>query len=284
MNIRNTLQQAAQALHTVNVASARLDVELLLAHVLQTDRVGLYGRLSQQLNAQQQQQFTQLLQRRLAHEPMAYLLGHREFYGIDIAVTPAVLAPRPETELLVEQALQHLPQNRPSVVIDVCTGSGCIAISIALHRPQATVWAIDMSQEALQVAQHNARAHGLQDRLRCVHGDLLQPCQHMRHVDCIVANPPYIRRQEFAQLPDDVRLYEPEQALVGECADGLGHHRRILSQAGLLLRPGGCVLLEISPYQQQASCLQGNQLHNLQILQDSSGFSRLLIFVKKRGD
>lgn len=262
--------------------SPRLDVELLLAHVLKVDRVGLYGCLSHVLNPQQKKLFTQLFQRRLAYEPMAYLLGHKEFYGIHFVVTPHVLVPRPETELLVDQALQTLPQQKSAVVIDVCTGSGCVGISIALHRPHVTVWAVDTSQEALQVAQHNARLHGVQDRMRFVCGDLLEPCRHMRQVDCIVANPPYVCAEEFDQLPDDVRLHEPKQALIGECMDGLGHHRRILSQAAVLLCDGAGVFLEISPLQQQKACrLQGDRLHNLQVLKDNNGFSRLLTFVKK---
>ena len=275
-----TLQEAVLSLRQVGIASARLDAELLLSHVLGCDRAALYARDATPLSDECSERFAMLLRRRTTHEPLAYLVGHKEFYGHGFVVNSHVLIPRPETELLVEQALRVLPEDALSTVIDVGTGSGCVGISIALARPHARVWATDLSKEALQVAKRNAANWGVSARMEFVQGDLLEPLMHAglsQQVDCLVSNPPYIQAEELAHLEPDVRLHEPRSALVGEGADGLGHHRRIVRQAPSLLKRGGLVLLEISPMQAQAALrLTESSLWSPRLINDLADHARVL--------
>jgi release factor glutamine methyltransferase len=161
-----------------------------------------------------------------------------EFYGLEFTVTPDVLIPRPETETLVEQALAR----RPRTVVDVGTGSGCVAVALAVHLPHAWVWATDLSRAALRVAATNARRHGVADRILFIQADLLLPLRGP--VDLVVSNPPYVAEEEWPALPPSVREYEPRQALDGG-PGGLQVIRRLLEDAPRLLRPGGTLLVEI---------------------------------------
>ncbi|MEM7495983.1 MAG: HemK/PrmC family methyltransferase, partial [Myxococcota bacterium] len=172
------LQDAVLALRQAGIPSPRLDAELLLAHVLRQHRAELYARADIPLSDGCSKHFAMLARRRVAGEPLAYLVGYKEFYGHRFVVNPHVLVPRPETELLVEQALRVLPQDAPGTVIDVCAGSGCVGISIALARPLARVWATDLSEEALKVARRNAANLGVSARIEFVQGDLLEPLTH----------------------------------------------------------------------------------------------------------
>jgi release factor glutamine methyltransferase len=262
-----TIAQAlAWATHDLRATSEtpRLDAELLLAHVLGWGRARLLaeGRLS--LTEAQAVAFRDLVVRRAALEPVAYLIGHKEFYGIDFMIDRRALMPRPETELLVELALgfarrrtkDERPKEtvrvslvlRPSsfVVADVGTGSGAIAIALALHLPAAQIDAIDISPDALALAQQNVERHGLAGRVRLLQGDLLDPLDEP--VDLIVANLPYTI---LAEIDEGVRRYEPHQALDGG-TDGLALYGRLLNQAPAYLRLGGMVLLEIGATQAAA--------------------------------
>lgn len=275
-----TLQDAILSLRQAGISSPRLDAELLLAHVSGQHRAALVACPDAPLPREHAERFAELVQRRAAREPLAYLVGHKEFYGHRFAVDSRVLVPRPETELLVEQALRALPHEAPSTVVDVCTGSGCVGISIALARPRARVWATDLSEKALRVARRNAADLGVSARVEFVRGDLLEPLTHAgqpEQADCIVANPPYVRPEEYTGLEPDVQLHEPALALVGGGEDGLGHHRRIVREAGFLLKPGGLVLLEISPMQAQAALtLTGAGLSPPRVLKDLAGHARVL--------
>jgi len=264
-----TIAQAlAWATHDLRATSEtpRLDAELLLGHVLGWGRARLLaeGRLG--LTEAQATVFRDLVMRRAALEPVAYLIGHKEFYGIDFTIDQRVLMPRPETELLVELALGFARQRtnderrnldsaglrrssfvvRPLSIADIGTGSGAIAVALALHMPEARIDAIDISPDALALARQNVDRHGLAERVRLLQGDLLDPLA--TSVDLIVSNPPYTILVEIDQ---GVRRYEPHQALDGG-ADGLELYRRLLNQAPAKLRPGGAVLLEIGATQAAA--------------------------------
>lgn len=195
MTLKQALRRARDILVESNIDDAPLEGELLLRHTLKIDRVQLYLELDKELTPQQEQTFRGLLERRLNGEPSAYITGRREFYGLDFNVSPAVLIPRPESELLVETALA-IAKNRPLFTIDdVGTGSGAIAISLALELPQTVIYATDISAAALKVARLNCRKHGVSDRVRLLEGNLLEPLPEP--VDLIVANMPYVRKSEL---------------------------------------------------------------------------------------
>lgn len=247
--IGGALSWAADQLSQTS-STARLDAELLLAHVLGWSRAGVIAERQHALSAEQQAVFRGLVARRVALEPVAYLVGHKQFYGLDFEVGPAVLVPRPETELLVDLGLSFARQvgagSRTLLAADIGTGSGCIAIALAVHWPEALVTAVDISLEALLVAERNILRHNLSARVRLVQGDLLAPLDSP--VDLILSNPPYTVLEEIAP---GVRLHEPRLALDGG-PDGLAPYQRLLAQAPAKLRPGGAVMLEIGATQGQA--------------------------------
>lgn len=237
--LRDDCKQLEAALN-LDFSSARIEVQCLLQAVLQVNRAWLLTHAEHPLDANQHTQYQTLLKRRLAGEPMAYLLGEREFYGLMFKVTPATLIPRPETELLVELALQHIPQQGAFRVLDLGTGSGAIALSIAHERPAAEVVAVDASGAALEVAQFNAQRLGLGGvHLLC--SDWFSSLQGERF-DMIVANPPYISADDMHLAQGDVR-FEPRSALVSG-ADGLTDIRRIAAQAQDHLTVNGWLLFE----------------------------------------
>jgi release factor glutamine methyltransferase len=231
------------------LSTPRLDAEVLLAHVLGRDRVGLYTHFDQPLAGEELARFRELIKRRLGGESVAYLVGHREFRSLDLAVDARVLVPRPDTETLVEAALALLPPPRAEAprVVDVGTGSGAIAIAIAVARPDVTVEAVDRSPDAAEVARANAARHA---PAVVVHvGDLLGPVEGP--IDLVVSNPPYIPSGEIAGLPAEVQR-EPRLALDGG-ADGLEVVRRLVAQAVPRLVVGGALAIEIGQGQAGAT-------------------------------
>jgi release factor glutamine methyltransferase len=215
-----------------------LEAEVLLAHVLNGSRTSLLAHPERTLTTNQLADYKSLVRRRAANYPLPYLIGQVEFYGLDFAVAPEVLIPRPDTETLVDLALTR----RPVTVVDVGTGSGCIAVALAVHLPRVTVCAIDLSPGALAVARRNAERHGVADQVQLIAGDVLSP--RLGPVDLIVSNPPYISTGDCAALPVSVRDYEPRLALDGGL-DGLVIVRRLLAQAPAVLESGGAILVEI---------------------------------------
>ena len=223
-----------------------LEAEVLMRHILGMERAQFFSALDAALSPDHQLQISQFLTRRLAGEPLAYIVGHREFYGLDLVVNAHVLVPRQETELLVDKVLEFCSDKLdrgPLHVVDVGTGSGAVAIAIASNLPQSVIYATDVRREALAVADVNRRRHGVLDRVHLCQGDLLEFFN--RPVDVIVSNPPYIRTQDIARLAPEVRR-EPSWALDGG-ADGLEVTRRLLQQAPEYIRPGGLLLFEIAP-------------------------------------
>ncbi len=243
MRIRGALDQATAQLGNEGVESPRLDAELLLAHVLGVNRAALWTWPDRLLTPKELTRYRELVARRARREPLAYIIGRREFFGLEFAVNPAVLIPRPETELLVEHALRLVRRWAPTPdIADVGAGSGAMAVALAVHLPQATVYALDASDQALALTAENARRHGVGDRVRCLLGDLLAPLPGP--VDLIVANLPYVATGEWEGLAPEIRLYEPRPALDGG-PDGLALIRRLLATAAPCLRPGGALLIEI---------------------------------------
>jgi release factor glutamine methyltransferase len=242
--VRDLLRHATQELRRAGVATARLDAELLLASALGTGRAGVLARLAEGIGPAEERAFRRLLERRVRREPVAYILGHREFRGRDFAVTPDVLIPRPETELLVERALELATGS--GVAVDVGTGSGCVAVTLAAERPGLRVYATDTSPAALALARRNARRHGVEDRIALLPGSLLAPVPE--RATLALANLPYVPSGEIATLEPDVRAWEPRAALDGG-EDGLDLVRALLPQLPGKTEPGAVCLLEIDPRQ-----------------------------------
>jgi len=239
----------------------RLDAELLLAHLLQWKRSQLHAHSRRLLTPEERAAFPLLVQRRAQREPLAYILGHREFYGLDLIVDRRVLIPRPETELLVDLVLAHVSARRAGGamemrIADVGTGNGAIAIALASKLPGALLYGLDISADALAVAAINCHRHGVAERVITRQGDLLTPLSEQ--VDCIVANLPYVRRDEWAMLSPEIREYEPGVALDGG-EDGLFHIRRLLAQAGDYLAVEGAIFLEIGATQGPAALALAQQ-------------------------
>jgi release factor glutamine methyltransferase len=231
--------------------SPRLDAEVLLAHALGTQRIMLYTRFDEEPNETVRTQYRGFVKERANGKPVAYLVGKREFYSLDFAVTPDVLIPRPETEFLVVGLLDAAKVQKPTAggglqIADVGTGSGILAVCAALKIPQAQVTAIDVSAAALAVAERNAVAHGVTERIEFVESDLFAKVPAERKFDFIVSNPPYIMTSEMAELDRDVRDFEPHLALEAG-PKGTEVIERLLPQAADRLVAGGQLFMEISP-------------------------------------
>lgn len=247
VTVAAALDEAVAALRAHGIDGPRLDAEVLLTHALGGDRAYLLAHPNDALAADVYARYRALVARRARGEPVAYLIGQRAWYDLELRVTPAVLVPRPETEGLLERALAWARGRAISAVADIGTGSGALAIALARALPAATVYATDVSGEALDVARENAARHGA-SRIIVLEGDLLAPLPGP--VDLIIANLPYVGEEEYADLMPDVRLYEPRLALVG---GPHGHEltARLLAQAPSHLRAGGAIFAELGPPQAQ---------------------------------
>lgn len=244
-----TLLRAATAqLTSAGVDSPRLSAELMLCHGLGVSRVALVADHRKELTEAETATVTALLDRRAMGEPAAYILGTREFYGRDFAVTPATLIPRPETEHLIETALAALPAGDIRMA-DLGTGTGCIAITLCAECTRCSGIAVDLSAAALAVAHANARTHGVTNRLSPVRADFTKPLLAPHSLDLMVTNPPYISEPEYAELSPEVRNHEPRTALVPG-PSGLEHARILVAEATRAVRPGGLFLMEFG-------CTQG---------------------------
>ena len=281
--VRRVLGWTTQHFDRLGLDSPRLTAELLLAHVLRTSRVRLYTDLDRPLEATELAAYRGLIARRAAGEPTSYLTGTREFYGRTFAVDPRVLVPRPETELLVEAVLQAVPRDAEVRVLDLCTGSGCVGITLALERPRARVLATDSSPGAVEVARANAAALGAAERFEARLGDLLAPVEGEDPFDVVVANPPYVPTGELPTLSPEVRR-EPPLALDGG-RDGLDVVRRIAAEAPRRLVPGGLVALEIGDGQGPAvhSLLEAVGYGSVRIERDLARHDRLALGTHPRG-
>jgi release factor glutamine methyltransferase len=276
-SVRRVLSWAAEDLKRRGNDTARLDVELLLSKVLGIDRVGLIVQSERPLAADELARFRELFKRRRAGEPTAYLLGQREFFGLNLRVDSRVLIPRPDTERLVEVALERTrARHLLGSALDLCTGSGCVAIAYARSRPTWNVTACDISPEAVQVAQDNAHRTGAVRNLRILQGRLFGAVSGQRF-DLITANPPYIPSGELSGLPVDVRDFEPHLALDGG-ADGLDVVRELAAAAVRHLKPGGLLALEIGADQGPAAraVLERLGYGSLELAQDLAGRDRVV--------
>jgi release factor glutamine methyltransferase len=286
--ILKLIQWTTQYFGRKGIAQPRTDAEVLLAHVLKTERIQLYLRYDQPLQPRELAEYRDLVRRRGAHEPLQYITGRQEFYSLELEVTPAVLIPRPETEILVETALALLKEQGLSSpwVLDLGTGSGAIAVALGHENRQLRILAIDVSVAALAVARRNAKRHSLTDRIHLVAMDLCQAMStNLAIFDLIVSNPPYIPTNDIPGLAPEISSFEPGTALDGG-SHGLAVIRRIMDQAHRVLRPSGSLLLEIG--QGQAQLLRDQTAahpayQSMEFIDDFSGIPRVLHLRNRSG-
>jgi release factor glutamine methyltransferase len=289
VRILDVINKTATFFAKHGIENPRLNIELLLAHLLRKKRLELYLEFERELDPTTLDRLREMVRRRAAGEPLQYIAGETEFCGLTLAVDRRVLIPRPETELLVETAVQRLAaaaaaNASPATIVDLCTGSGCIAVALAkrLTAPGAetsvTIYATDASREALEVARANANRHQVEKNIRFLHGNLLDALPVDLKADAIISNPPYVASGELAALPREVRDFEPLEALrAGQ--DGLEAIRPIIAGARRFLQPAGFVALELGAAQRAAvEHLFGR--HGCQVVQvvcDLQGHERVMV-------
>jgi release factor glutamine methyltransferase len=270
----------------IGLPSPRLDAELLLAHAMGCSRVDLYTGYQQVVEESERCRFRAFVERRAGFEPVAYIVGKREFYSLELEVGSGVLIPRPETETLVDRVLEEIRGEGESLsapaILDLGTGSGCISVALAHELPSSSVDAVDISPEALDVARRNATRHELEGRIRFLAGDLFEPFlkDEPRPIfDVIVSNPPYVAPAEYGDLMPDVRDHEPALALVDRRdQDGLGYYRIIAREGPGFLRSEGLLALEFGESQSEAvrTILQQAGWCEIEITSDYAGIDRII--------
>ena len=285
-SIAEAILQGAHALRKAGVPEARREAGSLLAHVLGRDRTFILSHADDPISEEQLEMFRRTLDWRAAGKPLQYITGHQEFFGLDFEVTRDVLIPRPETELLVEKALELVSTESALVICDVGTGSGCIAITLLHELPHAHATAIDVSPEAIEVAKRNASRHSVSERLEFIVSDCFTGLNNEGPLfDLIVSNPPYVSVRELENLQREVRDYEPHLALEAG-ADGLSIICRLLVDAGAYLKSGGHFLFEIGFDQHQAieQLVDPGLWKLLDIYSDLQGIPRTVALEKLRSN
>ena len=249
--IQRILAWTTEYLSGRGIESARLESELLCAHARQCQRIHLYTDFDVPMTESERARMREYVQQRASREPLAYITGQREFYGRSFEVGTGVLIPRPETETLIDLALEQIPDDEPSHFAEVGFGCGCVAITLAMQKSQCRITACDVSEVCLEYARRNAVIHKVMDRVQFVHGDGVGAiCEQLGAVRCdgLVSNPPYVCDHELESLQPEVSDHEPRRALVSG-ADGLNLIRQLIPQSASLLRPGGWIGLECDPAQ-----------------------------------
>ena len=282
LTIAEALIEGEQILRAGTVADNRRDACVLMCEVLGYDHARLIAQNRDEISDQDRESYLAAVRRRAAGEPLQYIIGHREFYGLDFIVTPDVLIPRPETEFLVEKVISLACTNVPDspLIADIGTGSGCIAVAIASQVGRARLIATDISESALSVARSNAERHGVASRIEFLEGDLLAPLEKLTGVvDIVVSNPPYVPDRSLATLQREVRDHEPHVALSGG-ADGLYFYRRLLLEGAVYLTRSGFMILEIGFSQVEDVIRLGRDAKwdLVEVTNDLQGIPRTLVF------
>ena len=276
------IAESRRVLDQAGIESAEQEALWIVQHVLRLPAHHVVTDRDRLLASTELADVKGLVQRRVGREPLQYIFGTQEFCGLEFHVNPAVLIPRPETELLVEYVAQRISAEQSATIVDVCTGSGCIAVAIARQRPRARLIATDLSNRSLDVARQNAIRHSAGERMIWLEGNLLGALAGQKlegQVDVIVSNPPYIAEADWATLQPEVRLFEPRGALVAG-PQGTELHERLLQEAGRYLSPGGALILEIGAGQARAirqivEQISGYRFHRL--VYDEAGLERVVI-------
>ena len=279
------LASAEDVLKKAGIEQPALEAGWLLEHVLELSPLMQRVRHEHQVTVDERMRVQTLVARRANREPLQYVLGTQEFFGREFRVTPSVLIPRPETALLVEETIRKCRTSPSAKVVDVGTGSGCLAVSIAAALPTVQVLAIDVSPDALSVAWSNILQHEVADRIQCVCGDLLSPLQPSLPIslaDVILSNPPYVEETNWMTLQPEVRCFEPRLALTGG-QDGMDLHRRLIQQASHFLKSDGVLLMEVGMGQARPLCghAERNGWSVYNVLQDQAGIDRVVCLERR---
>ena len=278
MKISDILKDTADRLKKADIDTANLDAKLLLCKYLNKDKLYLIVNANEEVEVDSS--FSELVERRENYEPMQYILGKAEFYGLDFKVNKNVLIPRPDTEILVERVIDFVGDNQYTV-LDIGTGSGCIPITVAVNCKNAKAYTVDISPDATEVAVDNAKNNGIGDRVTFLNMDILKDFPDFK-VDCIVSNPPYIEDEVIPTLMEDVKNYEPIIALSGG-EDGLVFYRRIAEKGKDILNDGGFIAFEVGHNQAQEvkEILDRNGYSNIEITKDLAGIDRVVSALKR---
>lgn len=273
MELRHAIQHAEQRLEAAHVGSPRMNAELLVMFVLGCDRAYLYAHSERALTKHEMAHYDDALGERARGVPAQYITGHQEFWGMDLIVSPAVLIPRPETEHVIETVLELARQHPPQRVVDVGTGSGCIALALAREFPRAEIQATEFSADALEIARANAARHQLQQRIQFHHADLLAGMK--RAFDYVVSNPPYIGDWEADSVEAQVRRFEPRLALFSG-PSGLEVFARLIPQARRVLQPGGWLVMEVGHSGRDRVCELLKDWKEIRVTNDLQGIARVV--------
>jgi release factor glutamine methyltransferase len=284
MTVGELVQSATERLQSAGIESARWDAERLVAHQINQPRLALYAHPERAVSIGLERAVLNTVDRRSRREPLQYLLGYQEFWGLSLQIGPEVLIPRPETEMLVEEAVGFLPRGFPHsipVIADIGTGSGCLAVALAKEFPDARVFATDLSSGALAMASRNAGIHDVGDRIEFLQGNLWEPLVSRGlagRIHLLVSNPPYIPSNDLNGLQPEIRDFEPRLALDGG-ADGLDVYRPLLAGCINLLAPKGGILLELGANQSGAveKLARDAGLEVQRITRDGAGIPRVLV-------
>lgn len=278
MKISDVLKNTADKLKKAGIETAKLDAGLLLCKYLQVDKVYLI--VNSHKDIKPDEKFEELVKRREMHEPMHYILGSVEFYGLDFKVNKNVLIPRPDTEVLVEKVIEYVGDNSYTL-LDIGTGSGCIPVTVAVNCRGVKAYSVDISREATKVAEENAKSNGVDGRVTFLNMDILEDFPQFL-VDCIVSNPPYIEDEVIPTLMSDVKDFEPLIALAGG-KDGLVFYRRISEKGFEILKSGGMIAFEVGHTQSNAvaDILKKDGYVNVKITNDLAGIGRVVTAIKE---
>ncbi len=284
VNLEEALKKATAVLECAAVSTPLLDAQVLLCHVLQVDRLYLYAHSDRLLVQGEERRYFELIEKRAEGMPVQYLVQNQEFMGLDFHVEEGILIPRADTEVLVENVIQYFQERKrisSPLIADLGTGSGAIAVSLASWISHAFVYAVDISEKAIEISKGNAQRHGVSERMRFLRGDLFQPLKAKAlegKLDALVSNPPYIPRREIDNLQKEVAVYEPRLALDGG-EDGLDFYRRIIEDAPLFLKEGGLLAFEVGYDQAQPVNQMLNEkgcFQDIEIKKDLSGIERVV--------
>lgn len=286
LKIADAIRYATERLVQAGIQNARLDAEVLLSYFLKKDRAWLITHGKDALEREGQKLFDDAIDRRSRREPLQHIIGRQEFWGLEFTVTRDVLIPRPETELVVETALKIVKRASRATIVDLCTGSGCVAVSLAREIEDARIFATDMSMQTLAVARENARKHDVSDRIRFMDGNLFRPLEELDlrdRVDVITANPPYIRSGDLPMLQAEVKDYEPEIALIAG-PEGTEIQKKIIDNASAFLKKQGALIMEMGLGQAETlktMAADTGSYAEIEILKDLAGIERVIVAHKK---
>tara|TARA_B100000579_G_scaffold343486_1_gene295779 strand:- start:1485 stop:2333 length:849 start_codon:yes stop_codon:yes gene_type:complete len=282
MNYQKLLNQGTNFLKTGNIVNPEFDCELLLSRALNKKREEILINLRNKINKKQLDKFNFYLSRRKKKEPVAYILGFKYFWKFKFFINKSVLVPRPETEIIVEQALKYISDNRKSKkILDIGTGSGCIIISILKERAKCSATAIDISNKALKVAKINAKMHHLENKIKFINIDVDK--FNTNKYDLILSNPPYINDIDLSRLDDDIKIYEPKEALSGGL-NGYKEIKKIIEKSSKILKINGKLIFEIGDTQKEYTkkLLKNNGMYINKIIKDLSGKDRCIVSTKTK--